>query len=268
MTQNLTFEFDPQTRKATRYFLLLQLLAMISVLGLILLELHSLALVLSLLTLLLFGALSLWLYWRYQSLPLVREKQQLEHRVIQIQGKVAGAQQALTRTRQDREHLLRKEQFGLEATLLNQQTHHLQKGLSSYNIQEATISGVGLEGKVHLAEARIVTALDITEEAVSQVTGLGAAERVALMSWRSMLQAQLDATKPVRLPDHQLEYIRKKFKRLHARNDEKEKGAADYLLRVVVELDAAQQRLKQLRPITFRGYLGMLWRPKDMPQSW
>src|SRR5688572_19697772 len=131
MTQNLTFDFDPQTRKATRYFLLLQLLAMISVLGLILLGLHSLALVLSLLTLLLFGALFVWLYWRYQSLPLVREKQQLEHRVIQIQEKVAGAQQSLTRTRQDREHLLRKEQFGLEATLLNQQTHHIQKGLSS-----------------------------------------------------------------------------------------------------------------------------------------
>jgi DNA-binding helix-hairpin-helix protein with protein kinase domain len=256
MMQNIDFEHDPRSRKVTRYFLWLQLAALISVPALVSLRLHSLALVLSSITLLLSGVLCLWLYRRYQSLPQVREKNELQRQVLQIQGKVAGAQQLLARTRQDREHLLRKEQFTLDATLLNQQTHHIQKGLSACSVKDATISEVEPQIKESLGAAGIATALDVTEEAISQVPGLGAAKRVALMQWQSLLQAQFDLTKPVRLPDYQLEFIQKKFQRLHVWNDEKEKTAADYLLQVVVELDVTQQRLKQMAPITFRGYLG------------
>ena len=253
--QNLTFEHDPYSRKATRYFLWLQLVTMMASLGLIYLRLQSLALVLTLLTLLQSGALLLWLYRRYQSLPLIREKYKLRQQAIHIQEKVAGVQQSLTRIRQDREHILRKEQFGLEATLLNQQTYHIQKALSSCSIRDAIISGVEAKLKERLAEAGILTALDVTEHAVSQVPGVGAAKRAALMDWRSMLYAQFDATKPVRLPGNQLTYIQKKFQRLHAHLDEKEKAAADQLLQVVVELDATQQQLKRLAPVTFLGYL-------------
>ena len=256
MMQNLNFEHDPRSRKVTRYFLWIQPAAVVSVLGLVSLQLHSLALALSLITLLLWGVLCLWLYRRYQSLPLLREKHELQSQVLRIEAKVAGAQQLLARIRNDREHLLRKEQFALEATLLNQQTHHIQKGLSSCRIQDATIAGVGPELKERLAEAGILTAMDVTEETVSRVQGFGAAERPALMSWRSLLQAQFDATKPARLPDHQLEFIQKKFQRLQGWIDEKETAAADYLLQVVVELDSTQQRLGQLAPITFRSYLG------------
>ena len=256
MMQNLDFEHDPRSRRVTRYFLWIQPAAVISVLGLVSLRLHSLALALSLITLLLSGVLCLWLYRRYQSLPLLREKHELQGQVLRIQEKVAGAQQLVARIRNDREHLLRKEQFALEATLLNQQTHHIQKGLSSCRIQDATISGIGPELKERLAEAGILTAMDVTEEAVSRVPGFGGAQRQSLMSWWSLLHAQFDATKPVKLPDHQLEFIHKKFQRLQAWVDEKETAAADHLLQVVVELDSTQQRLGQLAPISFRSYLG------------
>ena len=255
MMQNIDFEHDPRSRKVTQYFLWLQLAALISVPALVSLRLHSLAMVLSLITLLLSGVVCLWLYRRYRSLPQVREKNELQRQVLQIQEKVAGAQQLLARTRRDREHLLRKEQFTLEATLLNQQTHHIQKGLSSCGVKEATIWEVGPQLKECLAEAGIATAMDVTEETISQVPGVDAANRVALMQWRSLLQDQFDLTKPVKLPDYQLEFIQKKFQRLHVWNDEKEKMAADYLLQVVVELDATQQRRKRMAPITFRGYL-------------
>ena len=256
MMQNIGFEHDPRSRKVTRYFLWLQLAAVISVLGLVSLRLHSLALALSLITLLLSGVLCLWLYRRYQSLPLLSEKHQLQDQVLRIEQKVAGAQKLLARIRHDREHLLRKEQFTQEATLLNQQTHHIEKGLSSSGIKDATISGVESILKERLAEAGILTAMDLTEGALSQVADLGAAERRALMDWRSLLQAQFDRTKPLKIPDHQFEFIQKKFQRLQAWNDEKEQAAADYLLQVVVELDSTQQRLKQLAPITFWSYLG------------
>lgn len=256
MMQNLDFEHDPRSRKATRYFLWIQPAAVISVLGLVSLRLHSLALALSLITLLLSGVLCLWLYRRYQSLPLLREKHELQGQVLRIEEKVAGVQQLLVRIRNDREHLLRKEQFALEATLLNQQTHHIQKGLTSCRIQDATIAGIGPELTERLAEAGILTAMDVTEEAISRVPGFGAAQGLALMSWRSLLLAQLDATKPARLPEHQLEFIHKKFQRLQSWIDEKETVADEHLLQVVVELDSTQQRLGQLAPITFLSYLG------------
>jgi hypothetical protein len=256
MMQNIDFEHDPRSRKVTRYFLWIQLAAVVSILGLVSLRLHSLALVLSLLTLLLSGVLCLWLYRHYQSLPMLREKHELQGQVLRIEQKVAGAQQLVARIRHDREHLLRKEQFTQEATLLNQQTHHIQKGLSSSGIKDATISGVEAKLKESLAEAGILTAVDLTEKALSQVAGLAAAERAALMGWRSLLETQFDGTKPVKIPDHQFEFIQKKFQRLQAWNDEKEQAAADYLLQVVVELDSTQQRLRQLAPITFWSYLG------------
>jgi hypothetical protein len=255
MIQNKIFEQDIASRKAAQFFLWLQLGAMILVIGLIALRLHSVAWGIVLLMLLLSGTLFLWLYRRYQASPLVKDKYALRARAIHLQQQVAEEGQRLNEIRKRREHLLRKEQFGLEATLFNLQKHHIVKGLSTHLVKDADISGVGPKLKERLAELGIHTALDVSEHAVNQVPGVGAAKRVALMSWRSTLYAQLDATKPVKLPDHQLEYIQKKFQRLHAANDEKEKIAADYHQQLKATLNANEIKLEQLESITFRSYL-------------
>jgi DNA-binding helix-hairpin-helix protein with protein kinase domain len=255
MIQNKTFEQDIASRKAAQFFLWLQLGAMILVLGLIALRLHTVAWGIVWLMLFLSGTLLLWLYRRYQASPLVKEKHDLRARAIHLQGQVAEEGQRLNETRKRREHLLRKEQFGLEATLFNLQKHHIVKGLSTHLIKDAAITGVGPKLKERLAELGIHTALDVSEHAVNQVPGVGAAKRVALMSWRSTLYAQLDATKPVKLPDHQLEYIQKKFQRLHAANDEKEKIAADYHQQLKATLNATEMQLEQVASMTFRAYL-------------
>jgi hypothetical protein len=90
---------------------------------------------------------------------------------------------------------------------------------------------------------------------VNQVSGVSAAKREVLMNWRSMLYTQLEAAKPAKLPDYQLEYIQKKFRRLHAANDEKEKKAAGYHQQFQAALNANQLQLKQLAFVTFWGYL-------------
>jgi DNA-binding helix-hairpin-helix protein with protein kinase domain len=255
MIQNKTFEQDTPSRKATHFFLWLQLGAMILVLSLIALRFHTVAWGIVLLMLLLSGTLFLWLYRRYQASPLVKDKRDVQVRAIHLQEQVAEEGQRLNETKKRREHLLRKEQFGLEATLFNLQKHHIVKGLTTHLIKDAAIPGVGPKLKEHLAELGIHTALDVSEHAVNQVPGVDTAKRVFLMSWRSTLYAQLDATKPVKLPDHQLEYIQKKFQRLHAANDEKEKIAADYHQQLKTTLNATEMRLEQMASITFRAYL-------------
>ena len=255
MRRNRAFEQDTASRTATRLLVSLQLSAVIIVLSLIALRFHTVALGIAFLVLFLSGFLLLWLYKRYQVCPLVKEKHDLRRRSNQLQDQLAEEGQRLNEIQKRREHLLRKEQSGREATLFNLQKHHIEKGLSTHRIKDAVIPGVEPKLKEHLAESGIHTALDITEETVSQRTEFDSANRAALMNWRSTLYAELDATKPLKLPDYQLEYIQKKFRRLHAANDEKGKVAADYHQQIAAALNANELRLKQLTSITFRGYL-------------
>jgi DNA-binding helix-hairpin-helix protein with protein kinase domain len=255
MNQNLTFQHDPYSRKATRYFLWLYAASLLLVVGLIALQYHIIAFGVLFLTLVMTGMLLRRLHGRYQTLDLVKEKRHLQQEVSRLQEKLIVVQKSLTETRERREHLLRKEQFGLEATLRNQQLHHIDKGLSSYFVRDESLSGLVPELKEQLEKEGILTALDISDEAISRIAGVDPASREALVQWRVSLYEQFDATKPVKLPDHQLNYIQKKFNRLHARNDEKEQSLTQILQQFEGELHAVQQRLKQLAPITFRGYL-------------
>jgi hypothetical protein len=255
MTQNLTFEHDPYSRKATRYFLWLHVGAIIILLGLVALQFHGVAFGVLLLILVMNGMLLRWLHGRYQASDLVKEKRRLQQEASRLQEKLVVAQKSLTETKERREHLLHKEQFGLEATLRNQQIHYIQKGLSSYFVKDETLYGLVPELKERLEKAGIMTALDVSDETISQIEGVGAANREALLQWRSSLYAQFESTKPVKLPDYQLEYIQKKFNRLHARNDEKEKGLTEVLQQFEGELHSIHHRLQPLTPITFRGYV-------------
>src|SRR5688572_3469070 len=153
MIQDKTFEQDIASRKATHFILWLHPGAMILVLAFIALRLHTVAWGIVLLMLVLSGTLILWLYRRYQASPLVKEKRDLQARAIHLQGQIAEAGQRLDETRKRREHLLHKEQFGLEATLFNLQRHHIVKGLSAHLIKAAAITGVGPKLKERLAES-------------------------------------------------------------------------------------------------------------------
>jgi DNA-binding helix-hairpin-helix protein with protein kinase domain len=262
MNQNLTFEHDTYSRKASRYFLWLYVGILILVMGSLVLQFHSVTFVVLFLTLVMTGALLRRLHGRYQVLDVVKEKRRLEQEEDRLQEKLAAVQKSLAETKQRREHLLHKEQFGLEATLRNQQIHHVQKRLSSCFAKDAPGLGLFPQLKEHLEQAGIRTALDVSEEAIARIEGLDAASREALFQWRSSLSAQFEATQPVKLPDHQLEYIQKKFNRQHARNDEKERSLMEILGQFQGELQSIHQRLEGFSAINFRGYLLHILLPK------
>jgi len=255
MDQNLTFEQDAYAGKASRYFLWLHAGALILVLGLIALQFHGAAFGVLFLTLVMTITLLRRLHGRYDALDVVNEKHSLQQEANRLQEKLLVIQKSLTEAKERREHLLHKEQFGLDATLQNQQIHYIQKGLSSCFVKDATLPGLVPQLKECLEQEGIRTALDVSEEAIDRIVELDAANREALIQWRSSLYVEFDATKPVKLPDHQLEYIQKKFNRLHARNDEKERSLQEILQQFEGELQSAHHRLEQFAPITFRGYL-------------
>ena len=255
MNQNLTFEHDPYSRRASRYLLWLYVGILILVMGSLILQFHSVAFGVLFLTLVMTGALLRRLHGRFQVLDVVKEKRRLEQEADRLQEKLAVVQRSLTETKHRREHLLHKEQFGLEATLRNQQLHHIQKRLSSCFVKDAPGLGLFPQLKERLEQAGLRTALDLSEEAITRIDGLDAASLEALLQWRSSLSAQFEATQPVKLPDHQLEYIQKKFNRLHARNDEKERSLTETLGQFEGELQSIRQRLEGFSAIHFRGYL-------------
>ena len=65
---DVRFKEDPSARKAMRFLLLLQVAAMMIVIGLIVFDSYSLALLVSFLTLIVFIATIVWLYLRFQKI--------------------------------------------------------------------------------------------------------------------------------------------------------------------------------------------------------
>jgi hypothetical protein len=253
--QKFTIEDDPYSRKAIRFFLWLQLGAMVIVLGLVTLHRNGLALGISLLTLLLSGVLILWLYWRYQALPSVREKRELQPKATGLQTRIAKEQQTVSETKQARDGLSRAEQAEIDTTLKALQHAHIQKGLSFHFINDESIPGVGPKLKDRLAASGITTAADISDTSVSQVPGFGDAKRAALVAWRSALYAQYDFSKPQQLSDVQLAPIHTKYNAAQNKNDQREKEAIGNHEKLAGELTALQQRLRQLAPVTFTRYV-------------
>jgi hypothetical protein len=76
-----TFEEDVFSRKATRFLLILQIVSLPIVFLLIIFKLNLLALVLSLLTFVIFCISVIWLYMGYRKKPLVQEKRAYGKRV-------------------------------------------------------------------------------------------------------------------------------------------------------------------------------------------
>lgn len=253
---NIQFENDHFSRKVMQYFLWLQIGAMVIVFALIALHLYSIALSISFTTLLVFIAIFLWLYLRYQNLPVVKEKRNLQQKAFLLKKNIHEEEITIRSTNHKRNSLFQAEQKEMDTALLNLQQKYIQKGLSNSYIKDAVISGVGPKLKERLAIYEIVTAADISNSKVSQVKGFGEIKRLAVVSWQSAIYSQLERTKPISLPDEQLKAIKKKYQDFQNQNNANEQKAKNNRQKLEDDLQSFQPRLKQLMPVTFIAYLG------------
>ena len=250
----MTFENDPFSRTLIRGLVLLQPTALAVVLRLSQLELASLAIAISFLTLFLLLATLLSLYLRYRKIPIVRKKRKLQHLRKRLQKRIQAEGNTLRTAIKERKNLSRSEKEEIDAALRVLQKNYIENGLADALIKAATIQGVESELKERLAECGILSAAHVNS-GFSQLQGFGEAKRQALIGWQSSVLTRLDNSKPVRLPNEQLKTIRNKFQTSLDKTNSVERIAIANKERLEHELISLKPRLQKLVPITFMGYL-------------
>jgi len=250
---NVSFKDDLSSRKVMRFLLVLQITAMMIVIGLILFESYSLALTISFLTLIVFIASVLWLYFRYQKIPLVREKADVQQRLLKAQNKIRSEVNNIQSARRKRESLFQAEKDETQATLKKSQEDHIANGLANSSLKHASILGVGPKLKERLAMYGIVSAAQIGKN-ISKVPRFGQAKQRALIEWRNVVLSKLDNTKPTSLTNEQFDYITNTYQALRQLTDTAEKTAQENKRAAEYDLNSLAPRLKQLAPITFVAY--------------
>jgi hypothetical protein len=260
---NISFADDPDSRKVTRFLLLLQIAAMVIVVGLSLVNLFFLAFAISLLTFVVFVLIVFWLYSRYQDVPVVHEKRELERLVHKFQKGIQSEEAIIQAAIKDRAGLFQSEKDEINAALKTLQKNYIENGLAAASIQEATISGIGQKLKERLAEYSILSAAEITEK-ISELPGFGDTKHQALISWRSSVIEELEISKPSSLPQKKLEAIQPRYQVWHDQNNAAERKARASKQMLEYELVSFEPRLKQLAPFTFVRYLSISLAPRGI----
>ena len=262
-TSRVSFHNDPVSRTAMRALLLLQLGAMVVVLRLCLSGRFVLALGISFLTLFLLLAAVLWLYLRYQTLPVVREKRNLSRLVLKFEKNLQAEQLRIYTAIKERGHLAQAEKQEIHSALSTLQKNHIQNGLGHASIKDAAIPEVGTKLQERLADDGILSAAQVSDK-IAQLPGFGEAKYQALLGWRSAVLAKLESTKPTALPPKVLEAIQQKYHALQDKNNAAERKAISSQQILEHELMSLKPWLRSLASITFLGYLGRSLASRDV----
>lgn len=248
------FQNDSVSRALIRVLLILQLSALVIVLAFSLLGLSLLAVVISFLTFLVLVGVMLWLYVRYQTLPIVRQKRDLEKLVLKFQKNLRVEANTIQESQKERARLFQAERDELQSALRTLQRDYIQNGLANASLKEADITGFGPKLKERLAGYGIRSAAHVSER-IAQLPGFGEAKCQALLVWRSSIMARLESTKPAALPPRQIEIIKQNYHVLHDKNNAAERDAITGQQILEHELMSLKPRLRQFNGVTFTAYL-------------
>ena len=273
----ISYYNDRVSRMVMRGLLLLQLGAMVVVLGFCLLDRFVLALKVSLLTLCLLLAVIAWLYARYRALTIVCEKKILTRLVLKFEDHLQAEQLRIYTAIRERTRLVQAEKEEIQAALSTLQKNHIRNGLKSASIDQAAIPGIGPRLTQRLAGYGITSAADVSNR-IAQLPGFGVEKCHALLGWRSSVLANLERTKPSALPPEELEAIQQKYQALQDKNNAAERKAITSQQLLEHELMSLKPRLRALASITFPGYLSKSlnrddsWLPRSRlnwsPRKW
>ena len=254
MSLNVSFVNDFLSRRVLRSLLLLEVLAMIFVVGFSLRRLFFPALILSVATLFVFVTILFWLYARYRSLAIIREKKELEKLSLKFRKRIRIEETNIETAVRWRAELFQAEREERKTALQTLQAQHIQFGLSSAALEEADLPGIDPMLKSRLAEHKIGSAADITEQTPG-LSFLTEAQCQTLITWRSSVLDHLEQTKPESLPETQAEAIQKKYRVLVEENSTAHRNAYASKQMLEYELISFRERLRQLTSFTFPSYL-------------
>jgi hypothetical protein len=101
-----------------------------------------------------------------------------------------GVHQKLDKLRSDLLALPGQKQLELDAMVAERRAHQLESHMRGAVIREGLIAGIGPVKVNTLASHGIVSAFDVSEQAVSRISGFGQATTSAMMDWRSSVEGR------------------------------------------------------------------------------
>ena len=262
-TQAKDIKNDLIARRVIRFLLLFQLLALVIGVLLTLMRISNIALFIAFFTLIIFIGVILWLYIRYRTYPIVQEKRELSQQASGLQAQIIAHTNNIQLTVQKREQLLRAEAEEMAAALQTLQTSHIQSGLSSTQISDANISGIGPKLKERLASHGLTNAATINRN-VTAIEGFGQAKSQAILSWRDQVHSHFNSTKPISLPLEASDVIKKKYIVHHENNDSQRKKLQESKSDLEKKLANLQPHLVPLAFVTFPKYLWNVLAPEGV----
>jgi len=252
-TQANDFKNDLLARRVIRYLLLFQLLALVIGAILTLTRISIIALTIAFISLSILIVVILWLYIRYRTYPIVKEKRKLDRQSSYLQAQIIAHTNNIQLTIQKREQLIRAEDEEIGNALQILQNSHIQSGLSNTLLSDANISGIGPKLKERLANYGFINAASINVN-VTKVEGFGQAKSQAVINWRNQVYSNLNSTKPKILPSASAEIIKKKYLVHHENNDSERKKVQENKINLEKELSDLQPKIKPLAFVAFPKY--------------
>jgi len=234
---------------------LLQPGAMIVVLWLCLWDHIALALLISFLTLSFLLVVLGWLYARYRTLPVVREKRNLTRLVNKFEQHLQIEELRIYAAIKERARLVHAQKQELHSALRGLQKNYVEEGLGKASIEEADIPEVEPNLRQRLAGYGIRSAGDVSDR-IAQLPGFGVEKCHALLGWRSAVTAALESSQPSALPSEHLDAIQQKYHTLQDQNNAAERKAISSQQILEHELMSLKPRLNALSSITFVRYFG------------
>jgi hypothetical protein len=198
-------------------------------------------------------AVLIWLYLRFNSFQIVKERNDVLSRKKKISDLIIAQDRKITETTQNTKKLKRSEQSEIDTHLKQIQDAYIHQGLKSHSIDEAKIPGVGPKNKEKLLTYRIRSAADVDSKILS-IQSLGKAKAQAVLDWRNRVNTELNITKPQRIPEEQELLIHQKYEKLQEENFAAGQSYLEEKNKLEQELLALQPELLKYQSISPKSY--------------
>ena len=245
MSKEHTFsrKFKPES-KTLRVLLYTQVISLFVLLLFYLLarkSLPALVLALSLISFAVALSVSLYLYRRYRSIPIVQQKMSHRSQKRNLQREINKLQKQIKQAKQKREKIkkqkekalvnreklhekrlhtyvkrrknsLTNERKELSEALKKHQMQYFARKMKNTPINHSDIRGIGSGLTKRLAQYGIHSAEDINASRISQISGFGEAKTSSLTNWKKRVEKHIKNNLPQKLPDQKARPIQAKHK--------------------------------------------------------
>jgi chromosome segregation ATPase len=200
-----------------------------------------------------------------------RRRDELAAKAGELANKIAvGRQQGTAVAVEIRAEVEQSVACEAERLLRKRQDEHLHLVLESHRIEHLRLPGMGPRFRQSLTEVGILSAAEVTPEALRQVPGVGAKKREALLLWREGLEQQARFSQPLVLSEEDSALLREQFaedtRELHGIEDNTEaawirrrSGLESQQMEALERLAAAEARLKTESETWLRQREARLW---------